>query len=72
MPAPIRMVLNAEEDGTLLELSCADGVPHRTKQRATAIRSYCLRLECAVLLGNTSTGMNIRCGQRYDAGKHEV
>lgn len=38
MPAPIRMVLNAEEDGTLLELSCADGVPHRTKQRATAIR----------------------------------
>lgn len=38
MPAPIRTVLNAEEDGTLLELSCADGVPHRTKQRATAIR----------------------------------
>ena len=38
MPAPIRMVLNAEEDRTLFELSSADGVPHRTKQRATAIR----------------------------------
>jgi len=38
MPVAIRMVLNAEEDRTLLELSCADGVPHRTKQRAIAIR----------------------------------
>ena len=38
MPAAIRMKLNAEEDRTLLELSCANGVPHRTKQRAIAIR----------------------------------
>ncbi|MFN6487305.1 MULTISPECIES: hypothetical protein [unclassified Nostoc] len=37
MPAAIRIVLNAEEDRTLLELSCADGVPYRTKQRAIAI-----------------------------------
>ena len=36
MPAPIRMVLNAEEDRTLLELSCADGIPHRTTQRASS------------------------------------
>ncbi len=38
MPAAIRMKLNAEEDRTLLELSCANGVPHRTKQRALVIR----------------------------------
>ncbi|PHJ58227.1 hypothetical protein VF14_19075 [Nostoc linckia z18] len=38
MPAAMRMMLNAEEDRTLLELSCADGVPYRTKQRAIAIR----------------------------------
>lgn len=38
MPVAIRMKLNAEEDRTLLELSCANGVPHRTKQRAIAIR----------------------------------
>lgn len=38
MPATMRTVLNTEENRTLLELSCADGIPHRTKQRATAIR----------------------------------
>lgn len=34
----MRTVLNSEEDRTLLELSCADGVPERTKQRGTAVR----------------------------------
>lgn len=38
MPAPIRVVLDVEADRTLLELSCAEGVSHRTKQRASAIR----------------------------------
>ena len=38
MPAAMRMKLNTEEDRTLLELSCANGVPHRTKQRAIIIR----------------------------------
>lgn len=38
MPAPIRVKLNEEEDRTLKELSCANGVTHRTKQRAMAIR----------------------------------
>lgn len=38
MPAPIRVTLNTEEARTLLELSCADGVPLRTKQRALVIR----------------------------------
>lgn len=37
MPAPIRVVLDVEADRTLLELSCAEGVSHRTKQRASAI-----------------------------------
>lgn len=38
MPAPLRIRLNADEDRTLLELSCADGVPRRTKKRAIALR----------------------------------
>lgn len=38
MPAPMRVKLNEEEDRTLKELCCADGVPERTKQRALAIR----------------------------------
>lgn len=38
MPAPIRVILSEQEDRTLQELSYAQGVPHRTKQRALAIR----------------------------------
>lgn len=38
MPAPLEIKLNEEEDRTLKELSCADGVPYRCKQRAMALR----------------------------------
>jgi len=38
MPTPIHICLSEEEDRTLRELSHADGVPHRTRQRATAVR----------------------------------
>lgn len=38
MPAPLQLHLNEEEDRTLRELSHADGVPQRTRQRATAVR----------------------------------
>jgi transposase len=38
MPTALRIILTAEEDRTLLELSCADQVPRRTKQRAVALR----------------------------------
>lgn len=38
MPAPLEISLTAEEDRTLKELSSADGVPRRTKTRATAVR----------------------------------
>lgn len=38
MPAPTHVTLNEEEDRTLRELSHADGVPTRTRQRATAVR----------------------------------
>lgn len=33
MPAPIRINLTEQEDRTLRELSYADGVPYRTRQR---------------------------------------
>lgn len=38
MPAPLRISLSLEEDITLQELSTANGVPRRTKLRATALR----------------------------------
>lgn len=38
MPAPRYVTLTDEEDQTLRELSCADGVPCRTRQRAMALR----------------------------------
>ncbi len=38
MPAAIRVKLNEEEDRTLKELCCANGVPERTKQRALVMR----------------------------------
>ena len=38
MPAPLRISLSLEEDITLQELSTANGVPRRTKLRATAVR----------------------------------
>ncbi|WP_339378448.1 hypothetical protein [Calothrix sp. NIES-2100] len=38
MPSALRIILTAEEDRTLKELSCADQVPRRTKQRAIALR----------------------------------
>lgn len=38
MPSALRIILTTEEDLTLKELSCADKVPHRTKQRAIALR----------------------------------
>ena len=38
MRATIRTVLNTEENPTLVEFSCADGIPDGTKQRATPIR----------------------------------
>ncbi|BAY50004.1 putative transposase (plasmid) [Scytonema sp. HK-05] len=38
MPAPLRITLTSEEDRTLKELSCAERVPARTKQRAIALR----------------------------------
>lgn len=38
MPAPLRVKLSAEEDRTLRELSSANGVPVRVKQRAIALR----------------------------------
>lgn len=38
MPSALRIILTAEEDLTLKELSCADKVPRRTKQRAIGLR----------------------------------
>jgi len=38
MPAPLRIQINEAEDETLKALSYADGVPRRTKARATALR----------------------------------
>lgn len=38
MPAPIRLVLNDEEDRTLTELRLATTVPQRTRDRAHMIR----------------------------------
>ncbi len=38
MPAPLRLKLSREEDRTLHELSSANGVPIRVKQRAIALR----------------------------------
>ena len=38
MPAPLRLKLSTEEDRTLRELSSANGVPVRIKQRAIALR----------------------------------
>lgn len=38
MPAPIHIQLTSQEDQTLQALSEANGVPRRTKQRATALR----------------------------------
>ena len=38
MPAPLRLSLTDEEDRTLRELSYANGLPQRTRQRATAVR----------------------------------
>ena len=38
MPAPLRIKLSPEEDRTLRELSSANGVPVRIKQRAIALR----------------------------------
>jgi len=38
MPAPIHLVLNAEEDRTLAELRLANRVPQRTRDRAHMIR----------------------------------
>ena len=38
MPAPLQITLTPEEDQTLKELELADGVPRRTKQRASALR----------------------------------
>jgi len=45
MPSALRIILTAEEDRTLKELSCADKVPRRTKQRAMpSAVNYALRL----------------------------
>ncbi|MBV8884779.1 MAG: helix-turn-helix domain-containing protein [Chroococcidiopsidaceae cyanobacterium CP_BM_RX_35] len=38
MPAPLKNSLTDEEDRTLRELSYADGMPRRIKQRATVLR----------------------------------
>ncbi|MEJ6487476.1 helix-turn-helix domain-containing protein [Nostoc punctiforme UO1] len=38
MPSALKIILTAEEDRTLKELTCADQVPRRTKQRAIALR----------------------------------
>jgi transposase len=38
MPRALKIILTTEEDLTLKELSCADKVPRRTKQRAIALR----------------------------------
>lgn len=38
MPAPLRVKLNTEEDRTRRELSSANDVPVRVKQRAVALR----------------------------------
>lgn len=38
MPAPLNISLSEEEDRTLRELSYANGVPQRVKQRASALR----------------------------------
>lgn len=38
MPAALRVKLNPEEERTLRELSSANGVPVRIKQRALAVR----------------------------------
>ena len=38
MPAPVRVILNEEEDRTLRELRLASTVPQRTKDRAHMVR----------------------------------
>ncbi len=38
MPTAIRVMLTQQEERILKELSYAQGVPHRTKQRALVIR----------------------------------
>ncbi len=38
MPAPVRVILNAEEDRTLKELRLATTVPQRTRDRAHMVR----------------------------------
>lgn len=38
MPAALQIKLNSEEDRTLRELSYADGVAKRIKQRVSALR----------------------------------
>lgn len=38
MPAPLQIKLTVEEDTTVRELSLAQGVPRRTRQRAMAVR----------------------------------
>ena len=38
MPAPLQVKLTVEEDTTLRELSLAEGVPRRNRQRAMAVR----------------------------------
>jgi DNA-binding NarL/FixJ family response regulator len=38
MPTPLKISLDEEADRTLRELSYAEGVPRRVKQRASALR----------------------------------
>lgn len=38
MPAPLKIALTEEEERTLRELSYANGVPRRIKQRADVLR----------------------------------
>lgn len=38
MPAPLRIKLDQESERTLRELSSANGIPERVKQRAVAVR----------------------------------
>lgn len=38
MPAPLRIILNAEEDRTLSELRLAEHLPQRTRDRAHMLR----------------------------------
>ncbi|BAY62431.1 hypothetical protein NIES22_25050 [Calothrix brevissima NIES-22] len=52
MPSALRIILTAEEDLTLKELSCADQVPHRTKLRAIALR---LRLHSINASGDSTS-----------------